>query len=296
MLSRRAALYGAATTLGAAATPPPAAAAVVNTVVVGRDNWLFAVYDLVKWSDRLRMKRAIGFINEAVALLKQAGIETVVALTPVKSRIYPEFLPDEFRFIPISAQRYAEALALLRAPGTLVPDLAATLLAERQRQPGTLCFFKSDTHWTAPGAERAAIEIAAQMKARLNLPASPVSGTALGPMTVMRQGINDLASHLPDAMAAKYGTETYAMHPPAATALLEDDEADVLIVGNSFMQPRYNFSAMLSNQLGRPVVLHDAAHQPSPYRAVLDACWCGISSRPTCWPHQTRRSHGARTS
>ena len=274
-VSRRAVMASLAAFGALGVAPRRAAASISDFVVIGKDDWLFAIYDEVHRTDVPRMKVCIQLINEAVGVMKKAGIETVISLTPAKARIYRDYLPADFLFDAESEKRYAVALDLLRAPGTLVPDLATVLLDQRKAHPDVPLFLTADTHWTAPAAEAAAVEVARQIKAKMHLPASAKPGTQLGPVITMRQASNDLAEGLPDAMGAKYRPQLYPLHQAVqaagGSALLADDTADVLVVGNSFMQPKYGFAAMLSNQLERPVSLTWKVHQSSPYRTLLAA-------------------------
>ena len=270
-VTRRAALAGiAAYTTASAAALHPAAAAIEGFVVIGQDDWLFPVFDEVRRLDVSHLRAVTQLIVDSVAILKRGGIETVISLTPAKSRIYRDYLPSDFQIAPEVEKRYAMALDLLGKPGILVPDLATPLLGLRKNQPDTALFFKADTHWTGAGAEPAAVELAAQIKAKIRLLPSNKPGTALGPVVTVRQANNDLADGLPDAIGAKYRPQSYPVHQMAQTqpgaALLDDDSADTLLVGNSFMQPKYGFASMLSNQLGRPVAadLEGAPGQPLP--------------------------------
>ena len=273
-ISRRAALTGAAAFATGSIVTRPASATIVDFVVVGKDDWLFAIYDEVRRTDLARVKTVTQLVNDAIGMMKQAGIETVVTLTPAKSRIYRDYLPADFQFSADAEKRYAMSLDLLRAPGTVVPDLASVMLDQRKAHPEVPVFLKADTHWTGPGAESAAMEVAKQIKAKLHLPASPKPGTQLGPLAPMRQAANDLADGLSDAAGAKYGPQTYMLHQPVqsvATSLVADETFDVVLVGNSFMQPKYGFAPMLSNQLERPVSLTWKVHQSSPYKTLLTA-------------------------
>ena len=274
ILSRRAALGGATALLAGSLAPRRSQAKIVDFVVVGKDDWLFAIYDEVRHTDLPRIKTVTQVINDAVGTMKQAGIETVIALTPAKSRIYRDYLPADFQFNGDSDKRYATSLDLLRAPGTLVPDLAAAMVDQRKTHPDVPMFLKADTHWTGPGAEPAAAEVAKQIKAKLRLPPSAKPGTQLGALVATRQAQNDLADGLPDDVGAKYGPQTYMLHQPiqaGAGSLTADDASDVMLVGNSFMQPKYGFAPMLSNQLERPVSLTWKVHQSSPYKTLLTA-------------------------
>jgi alginate O-acetyltransferase complex protein AlgJ len=250
-----------------------AKATIVNVVAIGKDGWLFPVWDEVHHVDFQRIQSAVQVVNEAVDIFKRANIDIVIPVTPVKSRIYREFLPDDFKFSADADRRYAVIMDGLRRPGTLVPDLAAALSNARAAQPGELMYFKADTHWTAAGAESAATEVAKQIKARLHLPPSSQPGTRLGPYVTMEQGKNDLAALLPAAEASKYPVVSYRIHQAPGgegqASLVEDDSADTVVVGNSYMQPKYGFAAMLSNQLGRPVSLVWRINVFGPYRTLL---------------------------
>ena len=78
---------------------------------------------------------------------------------------------------------------------------------------------------------------------------------------------------MPPADAAKYKLESYPLRAvlggAGSNALLEDDAADVVVIGNSYMQPRFGFASMLSNQLNRPVTLVWKVHQYGPYQTLL---------------------------
>ena len=295
--TRRSALRLSAAIAGTALLPRTGRAAVVDFIVIGRDGWLFNAFDDVRRFDPAKAREATGVINDAVGLIKRKGIDVVITVTPAKSRIYRDFLPPDIQFGRECEARYSRCIEMLRAPGTLVPDLAAVLLEARKANSGEPYFLKADSHWNAMGAELAASEVARQVKAHITLPASPQGGTQLGGLVTVRQGRNDLSDGLPQPMASQYPPERYAMHeviqPAGPSALVQEDLSDVLVVGNSFMQPKYNFAAMLSNQIGRPVGLEWKVHQNSPYKTLLDTLagdrraagargfWCGTSRRST---------------
>ncbi len=271
-MSRRAALCGFSTALATSLMPRAAHAMIVNLVAIGKDGWLFPIWDEVRRVDLKRIKPVVDVVAQAVEIMKKANIQIVFALTPVKSRVYQEMLPDDFRFAPDPERRYSESLTQLRALGTLVPDLNAPLVALRKAQPAQPVFFKADTHWNASGAEAAATAMAKDMREKLKLPASAQPGTKLGAPTTMTQEKNDLAALLPPADAARYPLETYPLRsaaPASGGGLLDDEQADVVVIGNSYMQPRFGFSAMLSNQLNRPVQLVWKVHQYGPYQTLL---------------------------
>jgi alginate O-acetyltransferase complex protein AlgJ len=219
------------------------------------------------------MKRAIKTIGEAIRLFQASRIAIAICLVPSKSRVYKEFLPDDFRFGPDAERRYATALQELRAAGVIVPDLAGLFAAVRKAMPGVDLFFRGDTHWLPPAAEQAAIEMARLILAAGKLPPSTRPGSTLDAPRAMVQNRNDLAALLPPELQVKFPPQRFEVRLPAATGpagLLVDDNADVLVIGNSFAQPNYGYAPMLSNRLGRPVALSWRVHQFSPYWSILN--------------------------
>jgi len=52
--------------------------------------------------------------------------------------------------------------------------------------------------------------------------------------------------------------------------LLDDEQADIAVVGNSYMMPYFGFPLVLSNALGRPVELSWQTARVGPYKTLLD--------------------------
>ena len=273
-LPRRTLLAGGPLALLPVAAGAAEPSTVIKGTVIGKDGWLFLVWDEPRRTNAERMHEVARLVGKAVDILKAAKIETVIVLTPAKARVYREFLPDDFRFTPEGDRRYGAALDELRRLGMLVPDLAAALAAARKAEPDRIVFFKTDTHWTAYGAESAAIEVARQMKEKLHLPAGGKPGARLSAAVVRTNFDTELSKVLPREERLKYPAESYPVREPLAaqgrTALIEDEVGDVVVIGNSYMQPRFNFSPMLSNQLDRPVELAWKSHLVGPYKTLLD--------------------------
>ena len=224
--------------------------------VVGKDGWLFPLWDNLRRLDTTALQTATKALNDAVALFKAARIEVAVALLPSKARLYRRFLPADMVVAPEVDRRYGMVLAELRKPGTLAPDLDAPFT--RAAAGADPLYFKADTHWTPAGATLAATEVANAIKAKNRLPASPRPGVRLAPPVPSVHPIGDLPRFLPPAERAKYGPEPYnrvEVASSGAAGLLEDDSADVAVIGNSFMEPRYGFTPTLSSLLARPVSL-----------------------------------------
>lgn len=251
-----------------------AAVTIVNGVVIGKDRWLYLVFDDPRQVHAARNQQIARLVSDATGLIRARGIDCAILLTPTKARTYPEFLPEDWTFNTESERRYALALEALRAGGALVPDLATLLLNHRRAAPGEALFFRNDTHWTPTAAELVATELAAQLSRRVQFPAPRGRATRLGERVQMPGTENDLLNLLPGAERANYQPEPFLVRRPIAApgrnALVEDDEADVALVGNSFAQPKYNLAPALSAQLGRPVSLTWENHLKGPYRTLLN--------------------------
>lgn len=268
-LPRRALLAAAAVVAG---LMPRAGqtATIIKGTVIGKEDWLYLVWDDPRRADFNQINLVTDLVEKAVATMRAAKIDVVLAFVPAKSRIYRAFLPDDFKFTAETDKRYAVALERLRKTGALVPDLGTAFAEMLKAAPNDKIFFKNDTHWTAFGAESAAKLIAQEIKATIKLPPSPRPGANIGPAVTKTHVKSDLSLVLPPK---EHPDETFQVHDVVAAkgkaSLLDDDHPDVVVVGSSYMQPKYNFAEMLSNQLNRPVGLVWKVHLVGPYKTLL---------------------------
>lgn len=133
--------------------------------LVGKDDWLFYVGD---WAlhDYLgdgggmepeRIERWADLINRRRQRLETLGVHYLLAVAPNKEKVYPEYLPERIR-------RHA-GTTRLEALGVRMrtSDAAAHFLdlsdVLRQGKDEKQTYFKTDTHWTDPGAFIAYLEI-----------------------------------------------------------------------------------------------------------------------------------------
>ncbi len=268
-LPRRALLAAAAVVAG---LMPRAGqtATIIKGTVIGKEDWLYLVWDDPRRADFNQINLVTDLVEKAVATMRAAKIDVVLAFVPAKSRIYRAFLPDDFKFTAETDKRYAVALERLRKTGALVPDLGTAFAEMLKAAPNDKIFFKNDTHWTAFGAESAAKLIAQEIKTTIKLPPSPRPGANIGPAVTKTHVKSDLSLVLPPK---EHPDETFQVHDVVAAkgkaSLLDDDHPDVVVVGSSYMQPKYNFAEMLSNQLNRPVGLVWKVHLVGPYKTLL---------------------------
>jgi len=242
----------------------------VNGVVIGKDGWLFAGFDARRAVNPAMSQQVMPVVQGVLQALKAKGIETTLALIPPRSRVYADALPAGAEQSATVQARYAALVREYTAAGALVPDLAAAMAQARQRDPATLLYLKGDSHWTGEGAAVAAAECARQMTARFKPAPSAKPGVTLGKPVETDQPY-DLVRLLPPPRRGAYPDQTYFVRQPAPAAglLAEDDAADVAVVGNSYMQPRYGFANELSAALNRPVSLTWEVNTVGPYGTLL---------------------------
>ena len=245
-----------------------------SLVEIGVQGWLFPTWDRIHRVDLAAVRSTLQSVTAAIEVLRAARIQVVICLIPSKKRIMSQFLPPGTTVAPEAAQRYSLTVQEATRVGALVPDLEALFRAQIQRDPARHLFFKSDTHWTPFGSEVAAVEMARQMRAGLQLPQSPRPGTRLGDLRTMTLAAGDLVQHIPAAQRASFGAEESLIRqilpPEGAAALIEDDSHDTVIVGTSNVQPRFGFQPVLSNQLVRPVGLTWRPNNVGTYFALLE--------------------------
>ena len=124
-------------------------------VVLGRSGWLFygdsdipyfravnplSTAQLKNWQERL---------EERQAWLAQRGIPYLIVFAPLKSTVYPEFMPQSYNRIA-TVSRLDQLLAHLKAHSDLtVVDLRQAILDEKL---GHQVYYRTDTHWNNRGA------------------------------------------------------------------------------------------------------------------------------------------------
>ena len=270
-VTRRAGLAGA---VAASLTALPAGAQQPTLVEIGTQGWLFPVWDRLARVDMAALRATLQTMTEAIGVLRAARIQVVICLIPSRKRLMRQYLPAGAQVSAEAAQRYSLTLAECTRAGALVPDLDALFRAQLQQPNAHPIFFKTDTHWTPIGAELAAVEMARQMRAQLQLPASPRPGTRLGDLRPMVLAAGDLTQHVPPAQRGNFGSEQSLLRqilpPEGPAALIEDDSFDTVIVGTSNVQPRFGFQPVLSNQLVRPVGLSWRPNNVGTYAALLE--------------------------
>lgn len=278
MWGRRAVLGGASAVLGGGAARAQSAnsgVTIVNSVVIGRDGWLFsAAAEPASIFVRAVYQAVCDLITETAATLRGAGITPILMLIPSKNRVYRPFTNSTYN-PPDFANRYSYLLGELRRANTIAPDIDSMFRRVIAERPGESLYFRADTHWTPRGAEVTAAMLARAMReVSPPLPRHPKGGTALAPPVVQTHAVGDLQRLLPPERRAGMQPEEYRIRLPvqgnAGSLLDEGGPADVALVGPSFLEPRYSYADVVSNQIERPVMLSWRPNTHGPYNILLD--------------------------
>lgn len=273
---RRRGILAAASALaaGQAAAQGRGRANVVNGVLVGRDGWLFSnAAEPPGTYVRAFDQSVCDLITEAAAILRAAQIEPVLLLIPSKNRVYRPFTGSAAN-PPDFSGRYAFLHGLLRRNGVTAPNVDEMFRRAIAAQPEQRLYFRADTHWTPRGAELTAAVLAQSLREILPRLGAGGTGTALAPPVTQTLGMGDLQRLLPADMRERFEPESFQIRLPApaggAAALLDDARADIVLVGPSFLEPRYSYHHVVSNQIGRPVALSWRPNTTGPWGILLE--------------------------
>jgi alginate O-acetyltransferase complex protein AlgJ len=137
-----------------------------DSVLTGKDGWLFLLRDTVDYPDRLplladlcgrnpfpedELKRFADTIEANRRRVEALGSHYVLMIIPNKQSVHGEHLPSTIRCSP-GPRRHQQLVAELlgRSPDFPMPDLARAFSDEAAR--GTQLWHLTDTHWDSTGA------------------------------------------------------------------------------------------------------------------------------------------------
>ncbi len=240
-----------------------------DLVIKGQDGWLFPVWESLTDASKPRIDANLVIIGAVRKHLAEKNIQLLTLVVPMKASFYPDRMPPTK---PISAEvmnRYAYVMAGLCAAGIRTVNVANVLRA--QEKDGQHAFFRTDYHWTAQAAEASAVATAEQIRQQVHFDKEPAGGSELGEWVNTRL-YGDLAVRYMSAeqrVLLKRDVFRVREQPKQSMSLLDDDLAEVHVVGNSFVQPYLGFPQKLSETLNRPVSLTWKFGNVGPWATML---------------------------
>ena len=123
---------------------------------VGKNDWLFLRSELSSPAEAAAYAETISLIGRLNKVLAANGISMVVAMVPVKVRVYAEHLPNNIKLNDYTVGNYERINKALQAAGVTVIDLNTPFLNSPLRNSDTPLFYRLDGHWSLIGAKLAA--------------------------------------------------------------------------------------------------------------------------------------------
>ena len=132
--------------------------------IAGKNDWLFYQYEMLDPSEEVATAVSVDLISRLNKVLAKNGVTLIVAIVPIKMRIYAEYLPDDRKLSAYMTEHYERVLTAMRAGIVDASDLNGTFLKYTKRNSEDPVFFLRDTHWNPTGALLAAEAIKLDIK------------------------------------------------------------------------------------------------------------------------------------
>lgn len=232
--------------------------------IVGKNDWLFYRYEMTEANDAAATDASLDLIQRLNKLLAANGTSMVVAMVPLKMRIYAEHLPDDIKINAFMAGNYERMRQALQSTRVNVIDLNTAFLNSPLRTSDTPLFFRLDTHWTPTGAILAAETVKAGIGAnpalQKELEATPEEGFKMVLASRKRPSVSrDLIEQLPQnsltfAPEQVVRVNVNRARPPKEDLLGNAPIPAIASVGSSYSRDWTGFTDALRYQLQRDIV------------------------------------------
>lgn len=226
--------------------------------VIGKNGWLFYNHEFVR--SAADVDTSIDLIGRAVKALQANGTTVLVALAPIKSRIYAEHLPPSHPMTDDHRADYGRMIQKFTAAGVSTADINTAFMNSPKRADEFPLYFRHDTHWSATGALLAAETIRDAIQAN---PATQQAFAATKPTkhtlmwaTQRFPMVGDLVQQLPPGSPAvdKEMIAAFEVTKEGGGALLGNaDLSGVALLGSSYTAGWTHFPKAVSFALQRDV-------------------------------------------
>lgn len=149
--------------------------------IVGKNDWLFYRHEFIQ--DIPQSEVSVALVGKIAKILEANGTTVMVALAPIKSRIYAEHLPANWPLTPALQSDYERLSKKFKEAGVHTADINTAFLNSPKRTGEFPLYFRQDTHWSATGALLAAEAV------RDAIVANPTTKKAYDATPVVKQSI-----------------------------------------------------------------------------------------------------------
>ena len=226
--------------------------------IVGKNDWLFYNHEFVR--NDADVDVSIDLIGRISKTLQDNGTTVLVALAPIKARIYAEHLPAGRPMTEEHRADYSRMLQKMKALGLHTADINSAFLNSPKRTDEFPLYFRHDTHWSATGALLAAETIRDAIQSN-PVTQSAWAGTKVTPHTLIWAQqrfpmVGDLVQQLPPG-SSPVGKELIAAFEvkkeTAGSLLGNSDSSGLALLGSSYTADWTQFPKAVSFALQRDV-------------------------------------------
>lgn len=212
-------------------------------VVIGEDGWLYTreEFETSRESETLYQNN-LAFIKDVSRQFEGSGVRLFIAVLPSKARVTNSLL------LPESKKNVA---------ARFINDMRSSGIQALELQ--NIEYFKTDTHWTAKGAESAARQIAGMLEHGTEAFKNKLAGSKDFEGDLQRFISLDLP---PERL------DIYELETPKEADLFSDKEIPVVLVGTSYSAKRdFNFENFLKEHL-QSDILNMAEQGQGPFNVM----------------------------
>jgi alginate O-acetyltransferase complex protein AlgJ len=239
-----------------------------NLVIRGIGDWL---YFHEEWFSQVENeKKSVENIIKIVSAFKTKNIPIVVALTPAKSRMYPEYLQSVDLPKKEIQIKYASTIELLQAAQVPVIDLYSSLFSAKKaaiirRFP---LYFRQDSHWSKTGGLLAGQEVARFILLHYaeKIESIPEQQFQLN-MLAISQRLGDLTTFLSESERQIFLPEPYEPYEllrlgeTTGNDLFSDSQPEVVLAGTSYSLPGTGFEDGIRFALSKNILNYSLSGQ-----------------------------------
>jgi len=216
-----------------------------NVAIPGKNQWLFYGVEFSDASVQDKTAESVDLIALVNAQLKDNGLGLVLALAPIKARIYKQHLPDDKALTPYLDSNYKRMSQALQTKGVATADIN-TAFSDPAVAGDSGLYYRLDSHWSQRGALLAGETVKNEIARRPELSAAiaglpPLAMKLIEHKKTRPSKARDLTQLMSADDAKKYESEPFLpiqfQRSGAANSLTGNEEAPgIVLVGSSYSQ------------------------------------------------------------
>lgn len=235
-----------------------------HQVIIGKNDWLFYTPELIEQTREVQIQKTLSLIDKLNYELKTNNVKLIVAVIPLKVKIYPEHLPNNIKLNDYLVQNYDLMLDFFNARGISAINFDRAFLTSPDRNGDDPLFFRLDSHWTPKGVMLAAETTKEYIKNDVSISQLFISipeityDIKFGNRKRYSQA-RDLVSQLPSEtsnFAPDQVTQVNVIrvNVPPGGMTGKKESASIALVGSDFSRDWFGFADALRYVLQRDVV------------------------------------------